>query len=114
MHGSIPAIHGERIHVRTLGGFMRRHSNSWLRSIVAAVCGLLLLMQTPPRLFAQSGPPVQLLSANQLNDLVAPIALYPDALISQLLVASIYPLELVQVEQWLQRQPGLTGSELTE
>jgi len=92
---------------------MRRHSNSWFRHITAGVCALLLL-QTALRLSAQSGQPVQMLSANQLNDLVGPIALYPDALISQVLVASTNPLELVQAEQWLQRQPGLNGSELTQ
>ena len=94
---------------------MKRHSKTWLRHLAAVVCGL-LLSQTPLRLFAQNGQPapLQLLSANRLNDVVAPIALYPDALISQVLVASTYPLELVQAQQWLQRQPGLKGSALTE
>jgi len=86
---------------------MKRHSTSWLSHITAVFVGL-LLSQTPLPLFAQ------MLSANQLNDLVAPIALYPDALISQVLVASTYPLELVQAQQWLQRQPDLKGSELSE
>jgi hypothetical protein len=101
---------------------MTRHSKSCLRHITAAVCGLLFL-QTPLSLFAQSaqagnpstesGQPVELLSADQLNDLVAPVALYPDPLISQILVAATYPIELVQAQQWLQRQPGLKGSALT-
>ena len=38
---------------------------------------------------------------DQLDSLVAPIALYPDPLLSQVLVASTYPLELVQLQQWL-------------
>jgi hypothetical protein len=46
--------------------------------------------------------------------LVAPIALYPDPLVSQILVASTYPLELVQALQWLQRSPGLAGAALTQ
>ena len=54
------------------------------------------------------------LLADQLNDLVAPVALYPDPLLSQILVASTYPLELVQVSQWLQRNPGLNGPALTQ
>src|ERR1017187_7337417 len=58
-------------------------------------------------------PPGQTLTPDQLDDLVAPIALYPDPLLSQVLVASTYPLELVQVSQWLQRNPGLTGPDLT-
>ncbi len=47
--------------------------------------------------------PAPLMNANQLDDLVAPIALYPDPLISQVLVASTYPLEVVEAYQWLQR-----------
>ena len=59
-------------------------------------------------------PPGQNLSPDQLDGLVAPIALYPDELVSQILVASTYPLELVQAWQWLQRSPGLTGPALTQ
>jgi hypothetical protein len=59
-------------------------------------------------------PPGQTLSPDQLDDLVAPVALYPDPLLSQLLVASTYPLEVVQAYQWLQRNPGLQGPALTE
>jgi hypothetical protein len=54
------------------------------------------------------------LASNQLDDLVAPIALYPDPLLSQILVASTYPLELVQAFQWLGRNPGLAGAALTQ
>ena len=59
-------------------------------------------------------PPGQSLAPDQLDGLVAPIALYPDPLLSQILVASTYPLELVQAWQWLQRNPGLTGPALTQ
>ncbi|HKR12707.1 MAG TPA: DUF3300 domain-containing protein, partial [Pyrinomonadaceae bacterium] len=44
---------------------------------------------------------------DQLDSLVAPIALYPDNLLSQTLVASTYPLEIVQLQQWLERNPNL-------
>jgi hypothetical protein len=54
------------------------------------------------------------MSANQLDGLVAPIALYPDPLISQILVASTYPLEVVEAFQWTQRNPGLSGPALTQ
>src|ERR1039457_4681726 len=56
----------------------------------------------------------QMLAPEQLNDLVAPIALYPDALLSQVLVASTYPLEVVEAQQWLQRNGSLKGQQLTE
>jgi hypothetical protein len=49
---------------------------------------------------------------DQLDSLVAPIALYPDPLLSQVLVASTYPLELIQLQQWIQRNSGLKGDDL--
>lgn len=91
-----------------------------LKQIFAvALCGLMFApLQTA--LYAQDPqappppPPGQTLSANQLDDLVAPIALYPDPLLSQVLVASTYPLEVVQAYQWMQKNPGLTGPALTQ
>ena len=77
--------------------------------LVAPAGGLLFAQQNPPP--PQPPPPSQALSPDQLDDLVAPIALYPDPLIGQILVASTYPLELVQASQWLQRNPGLTGAD---
>src|ERR1017187_6380269 len=56
----------------------------------------------------------QMLAPEQLDDLVAPIALYPDPLLSQVLVASTYPLEVVEAQQWLQRNGSLRGQQLTE
>jgi hypothetical protein len=54
------------------------------------------------------------LDPNQLANLVAPIALYPDPLLSEVLVAATYPLEVVQAFQWVQRNPGLNGPALTQ
>jgi len=45
---------------------------------------------------------------NDLESLVAPIALYPDPLLAELLVASTYPLEVVQAARWLETRPDLT------
>src|SRR4029078_7836743 len=50
--------------------------------------------------------------SDQLDSLVAPIALYPDALLAQTLAASTYPLELMQLHQWMARKPGLTDKAL--
>src|ERR1041385_3025412 len=61
---------------------------------------------------AQAPPPSQLMSQDQLRNLVAPIALYPDALLSQVLVASTYPLEVVEAGQWLQQNRNLRGQDL--
>ena len=53
-------------------------------------------------------------SPEQLEALVAPIALYPDELVSQILVASTYPLEVVQAGQWLQQNSQLQGQALKD
>ena len=45
---------------------------------------------------------------------MAPIALYPDPLLSQTLVASTYPLEIVQLQQWLGKNPNLKGKALAD
>jgi hypothetical protein len=50
----------------------------------------------------------------QLDALVAPIALYPDPLLAQVLVASTYPLEIIQLQQWLERNPGIKGDALVD
>src|SRR5690348_1662761 len=52
------------------------------------------------------------LSPDYLDSLVAPIALYPDPLLAQVLAASTYPLELVQLEQWLDKHKDLKGKAL--
>lgn len=56
--------------------------------------------------------PPSLLSAHDLANLVAPIALYPDALLAQVLVACTYPLEVVEAQQWLQQNSTLPDREL--
>ena len=59
---------------------------------------------------APSGP---LLSAAQLGQLVAPIALYPDELLSDVLMASTYPIEIVEADRWMDENKKLTGLALT-
>jgi hypothetical protein len=53
-------------------------------------------------------------STAQLEQLVAPIALYPDALLSQTLMASTYPLEVVEAARWSQQNSNVTGQGLEE
>jgi hypothetical protein len=48
----------------------------------------------------------------QLEQLVAPIALYPDALLMQILMASTYPLEIIEADRWIGEKPELTGDAL--
>jgi hypothetical protein len=54
------------------------------------------------------------LSPDELDSLVAPVALYPDAILSQVLVASTYPLEIVEAARWLETNSNLSGKALAE
>src|SRR5258708_4935870 len=58
-------------------------------------------------------PPVKQ-SPQQLQQLVAPIALYPDALVAQILAASTYPTQIVEAERWMQSHSDLKGGELAK
>src|SRR5215471_15862163 len=92
-----------------------------LHRLVALVLAFLVLIplgaiaQTsqPP---AAAPPPAssgdQLLSAGELDALVAPIALYPDNLLSLVLMASTYPLEVVQADRWASANKNLKGDQL--
>jgi hypothetical protein len=61
----------------------------------------------------QPPPPVQQ-SAPALQQLVAPIALYPDALVAQILAASTYPTQIVEADRWMQAHSNLKGEELAK
>src|SRR5262249_45639436 len=51
---------------------------------------------------------------DQLDSLVAPIALYPDPLLAQVLAASTYPLEIIQLQQWLAQHKDLKDKALAD
>ncbi len=55
-----------------------------------------------------------LYSPNQIDQMVAPIALYPDALMSQVLMAATYPDQVSEADQWIQDNPDLTGSAMDD
>ena len=59
-----------------------------------------------PQQFAQQGAPApsQGFAAGQLQQLVAPIALYPDNLVAQILAASTYPAQVIAADNWLHAQ----------
>src|SRR5438445_1299402 len=54
------------------------------------------------------------LASGELGSLVAPIALYPDPLLAQTLAASTYPLEVIQLQQWMDRNKNLQGKALAD
>jgi Protein of unknown function (DUF3300) len=87
--------------------------------VLAAILGMsfpLMAQEEAPAGVSGNQVPVQeeMLAPEQLADLVAPVALYPDPLLSQVLVASTYPLEVVEARQWLQRNGRLRGQQLTD
>lgn len=96
------------------------------RNIVIAIA---LLMAMPAAVSAQTSdkpaapsttmqptspapPAAELLKPEQLEALVAPIALYPDELLANVLAASTYPLEVVQADRWLKERKSLKGDAL--
>src|SRR5260370_39984015 len=61
-----------------------------------------------------TGNEAQKISDDQLDSLVAPIALYPDPLLGQTLAASTYPLEIIQLQQWMERNKNLKDQALAD
>ena len=87
--------------------------------VTAVVCAALLIPSNviPAALpLSQAATPTtssaEKLSNDQLDSLVAPIALYPDPLLAQTLAASTYALEIIQLQQWMARNPSLKGQAL--
>ncbi len=77
-----------------------------------AVIGLAVIcLALPATLFAQ-GAPAKVFKQEELEQLLAPIALYPDDLLTQILMASTYPLEVVQAERWAKQNKSLKGDAL--
>jgi uncharacterized membrane protein YgcG len=69
------------------------------------------LPSTPPTTSEAEAPKIP---NDQLDSLVAPIALFPDPLLAQTLAASTYPLEVIQLKQWMDKNKNLRGKALTD
>ena len=84
-----------------------------IRNLVAIICAAILVpgdlssQATPAAPQAAATEQAATIPPDQLDSLVAPIALYPDPMLSQTLVASTYPLEIIQLQQWLEKNKGL-------
>jgi hypothetical protein len=78
--------------------------------IVLAPVGAIAQTSPPPA--APAAPSAPLLKPAELDQLVAPIALYPDPLLAEVLMASSYPLDIVEAERWLQSNKNLSGDAL--
>ena len=92
---------------------------------IAAACtlalGLLLLGRpamaqggdaAPPQ--GNAAPPAPSFSQAQLEQMVAPIALYPDALVSQILIAATYPIQVVEAYQWLSSNKKASSAQMQQ
>lgn len=74
--------------------------------------GLMLAQSQQKTSSAQTA--AQSIPSDQLDSLVAPIALYPDPLLAQALAASTYPLEIIQLQQWLEKNKSLKDKALAD
>jgi len=77
----------------------------WSRYLMVALLTVCLARVAP----AQQAPEQAPIRPEEVEALVAPIALYPDSLLSQVLMASTYPLEVVQAARWVKANPGTKG-----
>ena len=84
------------------------------RSITTAVllAGLLLAGSREAAAATSSGGGKANFTTEQLQQIVAPVALYPDDVLSQVFMASTYPLEVVEADRWMKAHPDLKGDEL--
>jgi hypothetical protein len=76
---------------------------------------LVLFMVAPPLVFAQDQGTQKKFKQEELDQMLAPVALYPDELLVQMLVGSTYPLEIVQADRWAKAKENkaLKGDQLT-
>ncbi len=99
------------------------HGRRWLLSVAGALLlapgvGAAVAQDKAPAPASTSTTPAATDTAKlpmaQVEALVAPIALYPDPLLAQTLVASTYPLEIIQLQQWMAKHPGLKDKALAD
>jgi hypothetical protein len=83
-------------------------------SIRALICVIVMMLIVPPGVMSQEGGSAKTFKQEELDQLVAPIALYPDSLLTQVLMASTYPLEVVQADRWAKQNKDLKGDALAK
>ena len=91
--------------------FFDRHVRVRLLTALAAVLALLNTSMLPA--FAQQPEQAQpAFDRKEIEQLVAPIALYPDALLTHVLMGATYPFEIVQAARWREENSDIKGEEL--
>jgi hypothetical protein len=91
-----------------------RPKSFWMRAMSLFVAILLALPLQAVGQEGGNGSQQDKLSKEEIAQLVAPIALYPDELVAQILMASTYPLEIVQADRWVRQHKDLKGDALTK
>ena len=86
------------------------HGSRILACVLVALIALPIVL--PPDVAAQDEAAATPYSVEQIEQLVAPIALYPDSLLAQVLMASTYPLEVVEAQRWAKSNSTLKGEAL--
>src|SRR5262245_10810377 len=87
--------------------------NTWLKTLLALL--LACVVAAAGSAGAQSAPPQaggKPFSQEELDQVLAPVALYPDSLLAQIFMASTYPLEVVSAANWVKANPKTTGKAL--
>jgi hypothetical protein len=74
----------------------------------------MVLLAAPPSLIAQQSGQAPVFKQEELDQILAPIALYPDSLVAQILMASTYPLEVVQADRFAKQNASLKDEALTK
>src|SRR5262249_47863635 len=88
-----------------------------LKQIQAIVLSIAMTMMVIPGYAASQGgtePTSSTPSPKELQQLVAPIALYPDGLVAQILAGSTYPAQIVEAQRWMQEHQNQQGQELAQ
>jgi hypothetical protein len=75
---------------------------------------LTFLFVVPLDVMSQDAGETAKFSKEEIAQMVAPIALYPDSLVAQILMASTYPLEVVEADRWIKQNPNLKGDSLDQ
>jgi hypothetical protein len=68
----------------------------------------------PASSYSQQAPPPKVFKAEELEQILAPIALYPDSLLTQIMMGSTYPLEIVQADRWAKQNKDMKGDTLAK
>jgi len=85
-----------------------------MRSFKNITLGLFLSFLSVISYAEDSSSDVEHFSKAELEQILAPIALYPDTVLSHILIASTYPLEVIQAERWTTNNPNIEGSDAVE